>query len=103
MDVMTELRRYFHDLIGVRVRTSSGTEYVGRVIFLDDDLGEIHPCPRHPRAAAIPRYKVRVADIVEVGPAPKKWDAEGEDRSAAEWRALVGPQPAVFRTTATKS
>ena len=98
MDVGAELGRFFHNLKGLRVRTRDGREFTGRVIFLDESLAEIHPCPRHPRASAIPRYKVRVADVVSVEPAPKDWDDEGNGRPVAEWRSIVGPQEAVFLT-----
>ena len=98
MDVKAALDEHFRTLRGLKVRTKDGEEIVGRVIFLDDQLAEIHPAPRHRRASAIPRYKVRVAEISAVGPAPGDWDDTGGGRTAEELRAMVGPQEAVFLT-----
>ena len=89
MEVAAEMERYYRSTQALTVRTIDGREFTGRVVFLDEHVAEIHPAPRHPRNAAIPRHKVRVQDVAHVGPAPRRWCDRGAGRSLEELRALV--------------
>ena len=96
MDAKAELKDYFLNTRPLLVRTSGGREAVGRVIFLDEHIAEIHPCPRHPRSAAIPRWKFRVDDIASVQPAPAGYRDDGGRSTVEEMRERVGPQEDPF-------